>query len=666
MRVGRNFFQKIPFIRITSLFLVGLWVGLIFPFEEHWVAMILFIILSILVILWHNTNYRTGIVLNFLLAAAILFSGIFCSNITQYQKLPSFSARDYYLAEVCQTPVAKAKTFQTVLLIQNKRLPNPLKLIAYFSKDNFDSTLTTGDQLAILVRPQEIRNMGNPFEFDYQTMMERKGIRFSVYLTHGTYMKTGLKINRFTYWAEQQRDKLVKMLEYAIKKQEERSVISALTLGYRAEIDKDTLDYFASTGAMHVLSVSGLHVALIYIILGFLFSFIKRGKIGSVIFSLIMILFLWIYAFLTGFSPSVQRATVMFTFVIIGNSLQRPINIYNSLTASALFLILLDPMVVYDIGFQLSYLAVLGIVLIQPIIDNIFELKNPILKWSWSLISVSFAAQLMTFPLSVFYFNQFPNLFWLSGFVVIPITTLIIWLTLAFFVLSPFHWLSIYIGLIIQKITTVMLFLLKEIDALPLAVTKGIVLDSAQIWFLYGLILTILIFTFTKKKEWLILALSFIIFYQANEFFTKHKLSNQRIVAIYNSKNLMIHLVNGRTNYLITEDLKNITETEYLLVKQVCSHLSLSPTKFISEKHSGKYKSGDLIVDKDKIQFLNCTIDRNTLRKNGLVNFSRYFIKQKLNPIHQTIYIGNLGRKQNPETFVIKRDGAFYVDLRSD
>ena len=423
MPVKRSFFQKIPFIRITSLFLTGILINYYFSFDTKMVAAVLAILISTLILFWHNSNFVSIQIQNTILSIAIVLLGIFYPNLSSIKTNQNFSRKDYYMAEVCQKPGEKAKTFQTILLIQNEKLAAPEKVVAYFSKVGFDSTITTGDQLIILAKSQEIRNAGNPFEFDYTSFMHRRQIWFSVYLNEGTYLKTGRQVIHLSNLAEKVRDRLVAMLAEVLPNKEERSVVLALTLGYRTEIDQDTLDYFASTGAMHVLSVSGLHVALIFMILGFLLSFLKRGKFGPIIFSAVMIIFLWIYAFISGFSPSVQRATVMFTFVIIGNSIRRPVNIYNSLTASALFLILLNPNVLFDVGFQLSYLAIFGIVLIQPVLFNIFELTNPILKWIWSLFTVSVAAQISTFPLGIFYFNQFSNVFWLSNFVVIPITT---------------------------------------------------------------------------------------------------------------------------------------------------------------------------------------------------------------------------------------------------
>lgn len=672
MTVSESFFKKIPFIRITSLFLVGILFRHFLNFESHWIGFALTILILALIFLWHNSNYTTVKIQNVLISACILLSGVFYPNSSNEKRLSSFDRKDYYLAEVCQKPAEKAKTFQTILLIQNKTLAKQEKVSAYFSKENFDSSITTGDQLVILAKPQEIRNSGNPFEIDYQSIMHQRGIWFSVYLTKGTYLKTGNHSNRLIYLAEQTRDKLISLLTTAIPEREERSVVSALTLGYRSEIDQNTLDYFASTGAMHVLSVSGLHVALIYFILGFLLSFLKRGKTGSVIFFVVMILFLWIYAFITGFSPAVQRATVMFTFVIIGNSIRRPVNIYNSLTASVLFLILLSPEVIFDIGFQLSYLAVLGIVLIQPALYGIFEVTNPLLKWSWSLFTVSIAAQFITFPLGLFYFNQFPNLFWLSSFVVIPITTLIIWLTLVFFVFSPIHGLAMFIGMIIQKMTFVMLYLLKAMDASPLAVSKGIVLNLLQVFVLFGCISAVIIFLYSKKKTWLYTTLSLFLLFQIIELQEKRKLLNQKIVLVYNTKDLMIHLINDRTNYLITNEPENLSESEIKTLERVCCHLKLDRTLFIPYDPSKSVRLNDLVLKGKSFQFANSSLKFSSSNKYSKypdqLELTVYPGKPDLKPVTKTICIGNIGSGKNKgaNLFKIKQEGAFYTKLNPE
>lgn len=662
MPAVRSFFQKIPFIRITSLFLIGILINHYFQLDTRLLAVILAILISTLILFWHNSNFVSIQIQNTIISAAIVLIGVFYPDHALEKPDFDFSQKDYYLAEVCQKPGEKAKTFQTILLIQNSKLSSPEKIIAYFSKVGFDSTITTGDQLIILAKPQKIKNAGNPFEFDYQSLMHQRNIWFSAYLPEGTYLKTGQQVSHISNLSEKVRDRLVVMLAEALPNKEERSVVSALTLGYRTEIDQDTLDYFASTGAMHVLSVSGLHVALIYMILGFLLAFLKRGKSGSIIFPVVMISFLWIYAFISGFSPPVQRATVMFTFVIIGNGIRRPVNIYNSLTASALFLILLSPNVLFDIGFQLSYLAIFGIVLIQPVLNNIFELTNPILKWSWSLFTVSVAAQLMTFPLGLFYFNQFPNLFWLSNFVVVPITTLIMWFGIAFFIFSPFHGLAMFVGAIIQKLTHFMLLSLKAMDAQPIAVTKGIVLTTGQVWMLYGLITVLLIYVISKRKQWLFFGFFLIITFQCSELINRHKLFNQKLIYVYNTRNTMIHLIDGRNNYLVTNG-STIHETDFRMTQKVVAHLKLKDPIILDKNKISNFHSGDLIMKGSSLQFLNCSIKFNEKSKyqnsdilslqaqNKNINISTGYSYSKVN---QAFSIN----------FYTKTEGAFHFQLK--
>ncbi len=661
MPVARNFFQKIPFIRITSLFLIGILINQYLSPDTHLIAIALTVLISTLVIFWHNSNFVSIQIENAILSIAIVFLGIFYPSQSTEKNDRDFSQKDYYLAEVCQKPGEKAKTFQTILLIQNNKLATPEKIVAYFNKVGFDSTITTGDQLIILAKPQRIKNAGNPFEFDYQLLMHQRDIWFSVYLTKGTYLKTQRQIFNMGNWAEKVRDRLVAMLSKALPDKEERSVVSALTLGYRTEIAQDTLDYFASTGAMHVLSVSGLHVALIFMILGFLLSFLKQGKLGPFIFSTVMITFLWIYAFISGFSPPVQRSTVMFTFVIIGNGIRRPVNIYNSLTASALFLILLNPNVLFDIGFQLSYLAIFGIVLIQPTLNNIFELTNPILKWTWSLFTVSVAAQLMTFPLGFFYFNQFPNLFWLSNFVVVPITTFIMWFGIAFFILSPFHGLVMFIGTIIQKLTHVMLVALKAMDAQPIALIRGIVLTSWQTWILYGIIVTLLIFAFSKQKQWLFYGLFLIIALQGSVLATNFRLLNQKYIFVYNTRNTLIHLINGRNNYLIASS-STIPENDFKMARKVMDHLKLNAPVILDNSNTKDFQSDDLILKGSSLQFLNCSIRFNKQSKfqntdilsfstqNENINISTGYPSLKVNP-------------RLPINFNTKSEGAYHLQI---
>lgn len=673
MPVTKSFFQKIPFIRIASLFFTGILLKHYFSFDSYLIDVFVTGLISILITLWFASHFQLVKFQNILIVITIILTGYFYPEKSTSKITKLAEEKAYFLAEVCQKPKEKAKSFQTILLVQNSTQINPEKIIAYFSKSGFDTTINIGDQLIILGRLQEIRNMGNPFEFDYQSMMRKKDIWYSVYLSKGNYLKTQNHVTRIKYISEHIREKLISVLSSAIPEKKERSVIAALTLGYRVELEPETIDYFASTGAMHVLAVSGLHVGLIYFILGFLLSGIKRKRYGSFLFPVILILLLWTYAAITGFSASVQRATIMFTFIIIGEVLRRPVNIYNSLSASALVLMLLEPDVIFEVGFQLSYLAVFGIVLVQPRLARLIQIKNKILKFIWDLFTVSVAAQLATFPLGIFYFNQFPNYFWVSNFIVIPAATLIIWFAFAFYILSPLPVIAQFLAQLLSWITNLMIGLLKLISELPHAVSKGIIINTTQSFLIYGILISLLIFAFTKRKQWLTGSLILIVVIQSTFLINRYKLINQQIVYVYNSANNPIHFINGRKNYLVYKNQDTISESEKRMLENVLTQLKLAPPIVINKSEDDGFLSDDLKISGNKIQFLDCNITfsgksfQKANRSDILIFRTQELMYKKKETINKTISTGSTYFTEKQKINIdhtTRTNGAFSLYLR--
>lgn len=600
--------QRIPFIRIAGLFISGVFLSHWIRLDELWIEIVLIPLLSTLILLWHNKHYQGIKIQNILISMSLVVSGIYYPYTASEEKPSITDNKDVYIAELCEKPSQKTNSYQSVLLVKSKRFSQQEKIIAYFSKKQFDTTLVAGDQLILYTTLQEIKAKANTFDFDYKALMRNKGIFYSVYLSPESYHKTGIRSNKVIYVAERLRDQLTRKLYQTGLKNDELAVVSALTLGYRSKLDRETMNCFTDTGTIHVLSVSGLHVALVYYILTLFFIPFKRGNWVGSLYPLLIIICLWCYAFITGFSPSVQRSTVMFSFVIVGSALRRPVNIYNSLMASALVLILLDPHVLWDIGFQLSYLAIFGIVLLQPPLENLIPIKNKSLKWLWTLFTVSLAAQIITFPLSIYYFKQFPNLFWLSNFVAIPGTTIIIWLTLLFFFFSPIASLSNFLASAIQAITHLLLFILKWMSQLPHAVSEGIVFSSHQTLFLYGLIFALIIFCFTKNKKWLLSGLFFLILFQTSTLLYKYDLFNQKIVYQYHGKSSIIHCINGRNNYILRVEKMPFDDQEIQLIQNVCYHLKLNKPEVIILKNNNHYIRRDIVVRDHMVNFLNCQL----------------------------------------------------------
>lgn len=312
-----------------------------------------------------------------------------------------------------------------------------LKLMLYLKKDSASRKLRYGDQILLHTYLNELQAPKNPFEFDYRDFLNLKAIYAQAYADENGWKKVssgnGWGILRYS---KDLRRYLLTVVDSWELNEVQTAVTKALLLGYRYDIDDNTLKAYASAGAMHVLAVSGLHVGIVYIMAGYLLFFLMKVKHGAAVKSVILILLLWGFALLTGMSASVVRAATMFTFVAIGSGFQRNTSIYNTILGSAMLLMVIRPTYLFEVGFQLSYAAVFGIVWMQPYLSKLWRPPNKVFKMVWDITTVSLAAQLATFPLGLYYFHQFPTLFLISNLVVIPVVTGLMYLGVPVLVLS--------------------------------------------------------------------------------------------------------------------------------------------------------------------------------------------------------------------------------------
>ena len=351
--------------------------------------------------------------------------------------------------------------------------------------------------------------------------------------------------------------KLLKVLESNFQ-DEELAVISALLLGYKDLLDRETIMTYASSGAMHVLAVSGLHVGIIYLVLNSLFFFFGYFKYGNYLKALALILSLWAYAMLTGLSPSVLRAATMFSFIIIGSALKRETNIYNTLAASAFVLLLYNPYILLQVGFQLSYAAVLGIVYLQPKLYNLFIPSNWLMDKVWAITTVSIAAQLATFPLGMYYFHQFPNYFLLSNLFVIPLATFIINGGILLFIISFIPLFSNSIAWLINKLLLFLNLSVNWVESLPYYLTLGISITKIETLIIYSFIFLFVVAITNKKVRIIQIALSVAILFMGMQIDEQNSASQQQYFIVYNvPKERAIDFVDGNQNYFIASDNLN-------------------------------------------------------------------------------------------------------------
>jgi competence protein ComEC len=297
---------------------------------------------------------------------------------------------------------------------------------------------------------------------------------------------------------------------------------------------------------MHILAVSGLHVSIISGILFFALSFLEKRRGGRILKALLCIVFLWFYAAIVGFSPSVTRATVMCSFVLAGQMMKQNISIYNSLAASAFFICLFYPFSLFEAGFQLSYCAVLSIVYFQPILYRLIYVRYKYADYFWQLITVSFAAQIGTLPISLAYFHQFPNYFLITNMYVIPLTGFIVYCSATLVSLSWAPALSDFVAWCLNKLVWLLNSGVRMIEEIPFSVTSDIYISNAQLFLLIMIVLFFILYM-EMKSRWLLwipacLMVSFFAFGMRHSI----EQQQQQYIAVYNVKNASyIHFVNG-------------------------------------------------------------------------------------------------------------------------
>jgi len=457
----------------------------------------------------------------------------------------------------------KKNSFKRDALITAVKIDDSLhfhheKTLVYFPKDSLYINSYSVGKIFTGVHPSEIAQPKNPGEFNYAKYLNGLGISHQFYLKPEkfTSVKEENETNFFSFF-EELRNKNLEILREAGIEKKAFSVISALVLGDKSHIDDDLYNAYGAAGATHVLAVSGLHVGLIYVIIIWFLKPLFKYKLGRWLGLFLLLLSLWFYAALTGFSPSVLRACTMFTFISFSKIQKQGSNIFNFIAASAVFLLFIKPALIMEVGFQLSYSAVLGILLIQPWLYRQISFKRKLSDKAWQITTVSIAAQLGTFPIGMLYFHQFPNYFLISNLFVIPVATLILYLTLA---LLAFHWLTLVSSALVFSLNFIITALNSAIEAmelLPYAKTEGIDISIWECFLLYGII-ALFILTFIHQRYHLLkyqvglLAIFFAL--QCGEAYLQETQSSLTIHVINSSR--AITVFHGKKAYCIaTENL---------------------------------------------------------------------------------------------------------------
>jgi competence protein ComEC len=414
------------------------------------------------------------------------------------------------------------------------------KIQVFIERDSNSENLSYGDQIFASGFVSAINAPMNPNEFDYRSYMKLHDIHHQVFIRRNQWKISGHDANPILESIYGIRNYCSNVFENSGMDPENVAVAKALVLGDKALISDELMLSYASTGALHVLAVSGLHVGIVMLILGFMLKPLKRIKKAKFLFLIFALSGIWFYAVLTGLSPSVLRAAVMFSFVLIGSEMQRDTSIYQSLMISAIILLLMDPNVLFQLGFLLSYFAVIGIVFFHPKIYALFFFKNKLMDKIWQVTCVSIAAQLATFPLGIYCFQQFPNYFLIANLIVIPISFFVLIIGIGSLIVNTVPLLSYVFFYILDWLIYLLNNGVRIVESLPFAVFDSIVISWYDAVFLY-LFLILISFSILRKSKFAFqLALLFLTSFFVSDTIDHFKKSNTRQVVFYKMKNEIV------------------------------------------------------------------------------------------------------------------------------
>jgi competence protein ComEC len=532
-------FKEIPFLRIIIPLCLGIISGMLFaPGTFVIIILIILIIAGYAFSLFYNARHK-----NHVYGVAVFVAFFGCGIVLNIEEKNSISrlesVQTTFLSTVSDFPSEKENTYMVTIEL-NKVISGIVKksitgsVLLYHRKDSIINRMLPGDRLLIRCTPLEIENRGNPYEFDYKSFMASKRIRYYAFTGKNNIIGfTSPKHRKLKYSALIWRERIIKMYEERGVKGKRLALVSAITLGQKNRLDPDVKQIFINAGIMHIMAVSGLHAGVLSLFIYGMLFFMK-GKFNPLRI-IITILILWAFAFVTGLTPSVLRATLMFSFLQAGNLLNRRVNGINSVLASAFILIIIQPSVITDAGFLLSYAAVIYIIGFYKELYIKLHFKRWLPDKIWQSVVVTLVAQAGTLPLTIMLFNRFPVYFILTNVIIVPLSSLLIiigCLVPMTFAIVP---VSEFLANILSKLTGLTEFLTSTAAALPYSTIDRIGMTTVEcilLTFAVSLLVTFLI----KKQLFSIKypVVAFIIFAIAVNF-KKIENSKTNELIVYNN-----------------------------------------------------------------------------------------------------------------------------------
>ena len=628
---------RFPFVRFSFAAIVGILIYEIYPFFWATPLTSFFILIGLLAISSMLLLFMKFSLLSFIFGlislTMISFSFGWISKSNQSIQHPEhwrhstekiIAFEGIVVSDVLDKTSTKRYSVRvTTVKFKNESRSKNGQLHLYVKKTDHDQIISYGDIVRVFASPYEIPPPTNPEEFNYSAYVGRQQIHGQCFVASDRVAVVGHSPDWTVLdYAFKVRNVLKNRIEHYLPGAETQAIALALLVGVKDFLSEDLKTAYASAGAMHVLAVSGLHVGILYmILLGFLKPLEKR-KGGNVIVAAIAILVIWSYTFVTGMSPSVLRAATMFSVFATSKAIARESNIYNSLGIAAFILMMFDPNLIFEVGFQLSFLAVTGIVYLQPKIYGLLYAKNYVLDKVWTITAVSIAAQISTLPLTIYYFHQFPTYFFLSNLVVIPGAMIIMIAGIGMLALgSLMDMMGVVIGWFLHGIIWFMNWIVQLVEQIPGSLITWLYFDELQMFLVYGTLILILMGFFHRSSFYLNAALISLGFFFTWGYLEQSRQLHRQELVIYDiAGTVAIDQISGKSAALYVNEKKKVN---YELLR-----LQIDPFR----RASGLNPFEENLQEFEKLEITNGAVKYGTLLNNKVLVLDSFLTNLEIKP----------------------------------
>lgn len=602
--------REIPFLRIIIPLCAGILTCLYLKPGNLFLVITATLIFTGFVIGLFQDQKQPGILFGLNITVSLFICGILLYK-TEKEGLTDLPGEPLvYIGTLTGYPEEKTNSFKIILklnYLESEKGSERVKgsVIIYFRKDLQPTSLIPGDILKIILTPKPVTNRGNPFEFDYRFYLENRGIKYSAFagneniLAHLRPPRISLK-----YRALIIRERIIEMYRERGITGERLALVSAMTLGQKNMLDPEQKEIFVKAGVMHIMAVSGLHAMVISLFISkLLFFLIGKLKPYRVIITIVL---LWSFAFITGLTPSVLRASIMFSFLETGKLIRRNVNNINSVLASAFIMILFKPSVIFDAGFLLSYSAVIFIICFYRDLYFSISFKKYIPDKIWQSAVVTVIAQAGTLPLTIALFNRFPVWFILSNIIIVPLSSFLIITCCIIPLTYPLKFISLPLGYLLSQLAGVTETLTATISGLPFSSIANIGLNKIEAFLLFASIITAF-FWLTNRKSLRASIPAFIILLFVTTV-TVRDLTLKRTgeLIVYNSQSsLAIGIRSGKK--LVVYSYGGALSPEVI---RHCSMARLKARQVLLKKNINLIKAGECSI------LVTHRVDRNIISSN--------------------------------------------------